>query len=803
MRIGFATERMLTGFGVDLCVDRLATGLLQRGHDVTVYCSMVDQVHLTRPYQLRRTPVKSTKFFPLQDREGRSWAHVFDRDGLDVVEIHTFPFFGTVQYLQTPVVAVDHGVCSTMGMPFWLRADFAYLRWTLYYRDLPRATRLVTISDFLRRQMPRKLARCAAVVPWGSEHYWRPVETDEALSYRRGHGIADDQVLALYVGRLNHKGQPYKGIAELLEHHRALREEGLSVALLCIGYGSEQDARAIAAAGGTAVLCAPSGEMAVAYRAADLFVTCSRWEGFGLPLLEAQRFGRPAVAYAIGAHPEVAQAGETALLVQSPQQFREAWRALVLDPQRRQAMGEAAARHAACYSWDRAIEAHEKILAEAAAARLHSQMVSRTVQHHEEGPSLVTTIVLTYEPEPEHLAACLDSIRSSHYPAIEVLVLDNGSSNGVAERLVAERPGIRFVQIGRNSGFSAGINRGVGEARGEFVFLLNPDARVEPETVGLLVDAARRHPTAIGFAPKMVFAHDPQVIDAIGTAIDPMGAAFNRGIGQPDVGQYDVEELVMGCCFGAALLRREAFDSSRVGPLDEAYFMYYEDVDWCFRATIQGEDFWSVPQARVHHIHSATTRAHAYGFKYRLIQRNLLFTVFKNFEKRRTVRIFAARSRWHLANVLRGPYRTESLRVLWEGWTGVFRYWATRTLQQKRRTRADVDAFKLSYGELTFFDAVGYSPIPSWDALISVLRRLYVVTGEARWGRALDYLEVALGTPLRFRPREVEQRLCAMIGLLPDPLTRLFDALAQQPGMLSTTPLAPVVSDPQTAAHVG
>ncbi len=783
MNIGLVTERMLTGFGVDLCVDQLAAGLVRRGHRVTVYCSVADHTYQDRPYRLRITPVRATKLFPLMDRRGRSWARLFDHEGLDVLEIHSFPFFSAIPRLTTPVVAVDHGVSSTAGMPLWLRTDFAYVRWTLYHRYLPRATRLVTISEFLRHRMPGRLAERAAVVPWGSEHYWRPVEPDQALAYRRSRGITDDQVLALYVGRLNHKGQPYKGVAELLQHHRALREEGLPVGLLCIGYGSQEDIRAVAAAGGIAVLSAPAAEMALAYCAADLFVTCSRWEGFGLPLLEAQRFGRPAVAYAAGAHPEIAVAGETALLVGSPEQFREAWRSLVTDPERRRAMGAAAARHAASYTWERAVEAHERILAEAAATRPRSRPAG-TRPPQEGIPPLVSVVVLTYEPEPEHLAACLDSIRSSDYPRVELLVLDNGSSNGVAERLVAERSGIRFIQIGYNSGFSAGINRGVREATGDFVFLLNPDARVEPRTIGLLVDAARRHPTAIGFAPKMVFAHDPELIDAIGTAIDPLGAAFNRGIGQVDVGQYDLEEPVMGCCFGAAFLRREAFDPSRVGPLDEAYFMYYEDVDWCLRATLQGEDFWSVPRARVHHVHSATTRSQAYGFKYRLIQRNLFHTVFKNFEKRRTIKVFALRSRWHLVNVLRGPYRRESLRVLWEGWTGVVRYWGTRTLQQKRRTRADIDAFKLGYGELSFFDPVAYRPTYTWDTLTAMLKRLYAVTGEARWGRAVDYLDVALGTPLRFRPREVRQRLVEIAGPLPEPLQRFFTMLERQPGML-------------------
>jgi glycosyltransferase involved in cell wall biosynthesis len=345
MRIGLAAERLVTGFGVDLCIDQLATGLSRSGHDVTVYCSTTDDSYRDRPYRIRRMPVRATRVMPVMDRLGARWAELVDRE-VDVVEVHAFPFFSMLPRLRIPSVAVDHGVSLTAGMPWFLRANFRYVDWTLYHRYLPKATRVVTISDFLRRQMPARVRRRAEVIRWGSDHYWRPVPREEALAYRRSRGISDDTVLALYVGRLNHAGQPYKGVAELLGHIRALQGEGLPAGLLCIGFGSQDDAGAIRDAGGVAVLTAPAGEMPLAYSAADLFVTCSRWEGFGLPLIEAQRFGRPSVAYAAGSHPEIAIPGETAALVDRPARFREEWRSLVLDAGRRESMGRAAMRHA-------------------------------------------------------------------------------------------------------------------------------------------------------------------------------------------------------------------------------------------------------------------------------------------------------------------------------------------------------------------------------------------------------------------------------------------------------------------------
>lgn len=794
MRIGFLTERMLTGFGVDLAVDQLAAGLSRRGHDVTVYCSMVDDSYSHRQYRLCPTPVQATKAFPLMDRRGRAWATVLDYEDLDVLEVHSFPFFSTIPRLSVPTVAVDHGISLTQGMPMWLRADFAYVSWSLYHRDLPHASEVVTISDFLRKQMPTRLAARAHVIPWGAEHYWRPVGREESVAYRRNRDIPDDAILALYVGRLNHKGQPYKGVAELLRHFQALRHEGLPVALLCVGFGGADDAATIARAGGVAVLSAPASEMPLAYSAADLFVTCSRWEGFGLPLIEAQRFGRPAVAYAVGAHPEIANAGESALLVRTPEEFRSAWRSLVTDAARRKALAEAASQHAANFSWDRAVTAHEDLLRSV----VRPSSKGTRAAHDDSAEPLVSAVVLTYEPEQAHLQACLHSLLASTYPRLEVVVVDNGSRNGVADAMAAEQPRVTFVPMGHNAGFSAGINRGIAESSGSLVFLLNPDAHVEPDTIALLVDAACRRSRAVGFAPKMVFAHDPDLIDAVGTGIDSSGAAFNRGIGQLDIGQYDIEEPVMGCCFGAALLRREAFNDRRVGPLDEVYFLYYEDVDWCLRATQLGEDFWTVPSARVHHVHSASSRDHAYAFKYRLIQRNLYYTVFKNFEKRRMAKIFLTRTKSHVRNAVFGPrFRKASVQVMWEAWTGALRYRRTRSVQQKRRVRCDLDAIKLSDGEVPFFDPVEYAPEYKWETLIAMLRRRYVITGEEHLERAIAYLDAVTRTSVRFRPREVERRLADIAGPLPGPVLRFLNAMGQQPGMM----LLPVEETPE-GSHV-
>jgi len=789
VRVGIVCERMLTGFGVDLAVDKLAQGLSERGHEVVVYCALEDGTYRDRGYRIRLIPTTPSRVFPLTEYRARKWARLLDQENLDVVQVHTFPFFRLLPLLSTPTVAVDHGVSPTMGMPRWLRADFAYAKARLHNDYLPRASEVVTISDFLRDGMPADVSRRATVIPWGTEHYFHDVTDTERREFRARVGASEDSVLSLYVGRLNQAGQPYKGVGELLEHFVELRAKTPSADLLCIGFGDHGDAAEIRRAGAIPLIKAPASEMATAYSAADLVVTCSRWEGFGLPLAEAQRFGRPAVAYNIGAHPEICLPGESAILVDSPSEFREGWERLLDDPGLRQRMGAAGRRFTEQMTWPVCVDRHEEVLRRAAGTgRGASVAGSLRPRLAVEPEPVVSVIVLSYSPEMKTLGACLDSVLASDYARIELLLVDNGSGDGGARAAAATRPGVSLLELDSNSGFSGGINRGVAASSGALCFILNPDTVIAPDAISELVRCARRHPRAVGFAAKMLFMHDHDLIDSIGIAVDGMGSAFNRGIGQFDIGQFDREEVVLGACFGAAMIRRWAFDRASVGPLDESYFLYYEDVDWCIRATLLGEDFWTAPTARVFHVHSATTREQDYGFKYRLIERNLLRTVFRSFEKRRVVDVFAARSRTHLGNIVKRRFPVASARILREGWQAVPQLWSARIDMQLRRVRADVDLLKLSYGENPYFDPINYAPIYSWGTLLAMLRRLWLISGEERWERAYHLVVAASESPLRFRPMEVLRTMETVADPLPPALRRFFVVMSSEPAMLVDEP---------------
>ena len=225
--------------------------------------------------------------------------------------------------------------------------------------------------------------------------------------------------------------------------------------------------------------------------------------------------------------------------MKSVNEFHQAWDSMLRTPELRRRLCQEGARLASTFSWERAVDAHEAALQQAAATAEPTRRIS-IAPAADAGPPSVSVVVLTYRPDPETLARCLDSVTASDYPRVETVVVDNGSGDGVAESLTKGRPGTVYLPQPGNLGFSAGINRGVEASSGSLVFILNPDTEIEPDTISALVAAAQRRPDAVGFAPKMLFMHDRELIDSVGTAINADGVAFNCGIGQLDIGQFDV-----------------------------------------------------------------------------------------------------------------------------------------------------------------------------------------------------------------------------------------------------------------------
>jgi GT2 family glycosyltransferase len=348
--------------------------------------------------------------------------------------------------------------------------------------------------------------------------------------------------------------------------------------------------------------------------------------------------------------------------------------------------------------------------------------------------------------------------------------VDNASPENILPAVEESHPQVEILKLERNYGFSGGINRGIAAVDTDYVCLLNFDTIVEPSFIAEMVAVAEADPGIAGVAPKMMFADQRYIFDSVGTAMAENAGAFNLAIGQPDIGQYNISERVFGVCFGAALLRRSAFDTSEVGPLDETYFMYFEDIDWCLRANLLGKKFYTAPSAVVYHEHSASVKDRGYNFKYKLIELNLLRTVVKNYQRRQAVKICLRRLNSHLQNALarRSGRMAVSWAIIFNFLLDLPQLLPRRWEIQKRRQVKDIDIIKLSYAETPYYDPTGYQPLYILDTLIAAYRRLHAVTGDETALKIWRGLEAINASKLKFEQEVLQLRLQELLAGQPE-----------------------------------
>jgi len=233
-----------------------------------------------------------------------------------------------------------------------------------------------------------------------------------------------------------------------------------------------------------------------------------------------------------------------------------------------------------------------------------------------------------------HLEACLPAILEQRVPgvSVEVLVLDNGSTDGTSELLRRSFAGVTRVESTANVGFAAGNNRLAERATGDALVLVNNDTRAEPGWLAALVDAARSAPDDVAAvagqivdwpAERLDFGRGIVTFDGHALALD-QGRPIDRAR-TPAAG----EELLFGCG-GNLLVRADSFRAA--GGFDERFFAYFEDVDLGWRLWAAGERVVACPQAVVRHRLSATSARLEPFRRGAMFERNALFTMVKNLE---------------------------------------------------------------------------------------------------------------------------------------------------------------------------
>lgn len=218
--------------------------------------------------------------------------------------------------------------------------------------------------------------------------------------------------------------------------------------------------------------------------------------------------------------------------------------------------------------------------------------------------------------------------RQTTAPA-RTIVVDNGSTDGSAERVEQLHPHVELLRMGRNAGFAAANNAAVRQAEDcEWIALLNPDAFPEPSWLEALLEAAARAPAYNSFGSRLMVAGVDGQVDGTGDLYHVNGLAWRRDHGRRlgDVNRGEQDEIFSPCA-AAALYRRDAFLDA--GGFDESYFCYLEDVDLGFRMRLRGGRSLYVPASIVHHVGSSTAGLES-DFQIYHSERNVVWTFVKD-----------------------------------------------------------------------------------------------------------------------------------------------------------------------------
>jgi len=217
---------------------------------------------------------------------------------------------------------------------------------------------------------------------------------------------------------------------------------------------------------------------------------------------------------------------------------------------------------------------------------------------------LVSVIVLNFEGlKRRHLIDCLESLSKTIYPYLQVIVVDNASTNGSAGFIKKNYPWVKLIENKVNLGYSASNNEAMRQSTGEYVVLLNNDTNVTPSWLDHIVSALQKDEKVAVVGCKILCYNEPKRIDSAGGYIDAAGRPFERGryFGESisDVGQYDYVFKVFYVSGAAIALRKRVINE--IGDLDPEFFMYFEEVDLCWRAILRGYDVLYIPDAVIYH----------------------------------------------------------------------------------------------------------------------------------------------------------------------------------------------------------
>ncbi len=218
------------------------------------------------------------------------------------------------------------------------------------------------------------------------------------------------------------------------------------------------------------------------------------------------------------------------------------------------------------------------------------------------------TIVIAAWNQLDKTLECLETVAALTYPNVNTILVDNGSEPPLAPAITGRFPAVEVLRLEDNLGFAGGYNAGIRRALAggsTALLLLNNDTLAAPDALDHLVAALDAAPDAGLITAKIYYANEPRRIWTVGANLNVVLDLKDNGQNEIDAGQWDAPRDVDFAPFCAILVRRAVFE--QVGLLDEAYFLYYEDMDYCRRARLAGWRIRLSPDAHVLHAVSASS----------------------------------------------------------------------------------------------------------------------------------------------------------------------------------------------------
>jgi GT2 family glycosyltransferase len=248
----------------------------------------------------------------------------------------------------------------------------------------------------------------------------------------------------------------------------------------------------------------------------------------------------------------------------------------------------------------------------------------------------LTVIIPNYNGK-ELIVECLHSLQKQKYKDFEVIVVDNGSSDGSVDIITNKFPKVTLISLEKNTGFAHAVNIGIKNSETPYVFLLNNDTELDPDCLMKLLNTAKEKKDVGFVTAKFLDFHDRTKIQNATDQIDVVGHLIIKGENRIDSPEFNITGYTFLASGGGTLIKREVFET--IGFFDDDFFFYMEDADFFLRAQIGGFKGWYEPKAVVYHIGRATSSKRPKWSEY-MVFRNMTMVIIKNFPLRLIMKDF-------------------------------------------------------------------------------------------------------------------------------------------------------------------